>query len=205
MPQTRFVLKKALELGKRVVVVVNKIDRTSARPAYVVDTTFELFCDLKATDEQVRALMDFDFLGFIRGQSCSAGYLIKNVVRPPQPFGFSQHDHDSLTTRLYWIDHCQAAIVSLLIPPWDGSQGQRQGRTGPDGPAVAFAVRLPCGVRQWVPGHCGPGPKRYGGEPGAPVRDHPALRGPPQGQPQCTPPDAGERTGSLAPAVGCHN
>jgi GTP-binding protein len=54
MPQTRFVLKKALELGQRVVVVVNKIDRPSARPAYVVDTTFELFCDLKATDEQVR-------------------------------------------------------------------------------------------------------------------------------------------------------
>ena len=52
MPQTRFVLKKALEIGLKVVVVVNKIDREGARPDYVVDTTFDLFCNLGATDEQ---------------------------------------------------------------------------------------------------------------------------------------------------------
>ena len=52
MPQTRFVLKKALELEKKVVVVVNKIDREGARPDWVVDTTFDLFCSLGATDEQ---------------------------------------------------------------------------------------------------------------------------------------------------------
>jgi GTP-binding protein len=52
MPQTRFVLKKALELKKKVVVVVNKIDREGARPDWVVDTTFDLFCSLGATDEQ---------------------------------------------------------------------------------------------------------------------------------------------------------
>ena len=46
MPQTRFVLKKALEIGLKVVVVVNKIDREGARPDYVVDTTFDLFCNL---------------------------------------------------------------------------------------------------------------------------------------------------------------
>lgn len=51
-PQTRFVLKKALELGLQAVVVVNKIDRPSARPAYVVDKTFDLFCDLNANDKQ---------------------------------------------------------------------------------------------------------------------------------------------------------
>lgn len=54
MPQTRFVLKKALELGQTVVVVVNKVDRPSARPDYVVNTTFELFVELNASDEQVR-------------------------------------------------------------------------------------------------------------------------------------------------------
>lgn len=54
MPQTRFVLKKALELGHRVVVVVNKVDRPSARVEYVINSTFELFCELDATDEQVR-------------------------------------------------------------------------------------------------------------------------------------------------------
>jgi GTP-binding protein len=52
MPQTRFVTKKALALNKKVVVVVNKIDRPAARPDWVVDSTFELFMDLGATDEQ---------------------------------------------------------------------------------------------------------------------------------------------------------
>ncbi|PIA53620.1 hypothetical protein AQUCO_00900295v1 [Aquilegia coerulea] len=52
MPQTRFVLKKALEFGLSVVVVVNKIDRSSARPEFVVNSTFELFIELNANDEQ---------------------------------------------------------------------------------------------------------------------------------------------------------
>ncbi|VFQ78500.1 unnamed protein product [Cuscuta campestris] len=52
MPQTRFVLKKALEFGHAVVVVVNKIDRPSARPDFVVNATFELFIELNASDEQ---------------------------------------------------------------------------------------------------------------------------------------------------------
>ncbi|KAK1577695.1 hypothetical protein Q3G72_023956 [Acer saccharum] len=52
MPQTRFVLKKALEFGLAVVVVVNKIDRPSARPDFVINSTFELFIELNATDEQ---------------------------------------------------------------------------------------------------------------------------------------------------------
>ena len=52
MPQTRFVLKKALELNKKVVVVVNKVDRPAARTDWVIDQTFELFCDLGANDNQ---------------------------------------------------------------------------------------------------------------------------------------------------------
>lgn len=52
MPQTRFVLRKALSLDKKVVVVVNKIDRPAARPDYVIDAVFDLFCELDATDEQ---------------------------------------------------------------------------------------------------------------------------------------------------------
>lgn len=51
-PQTRFVLKKALNLGLRVLVVVNKIDKPASRPEYVIDKTFDLFCELGATDEQ---------------------------------------------------------------------------------------------------------------------------------------------------------
>ncbi|GFY96229.1 elongation factor family protein [Actinidia rufa] len=52
MPQTRFVLKKALEFGHAVVVVVNKIDRPSARADFVINSTFELFIELNASDEQ---------------------------------------------------------------------------------------------------------------------------------------------------------
>ncbi|MFN8423629.1 MAG: translational GTPase TypA [Anaerolineae bacterium] len=52
MPQTRFVLRKALELGHRAVVVVNKLDREYARPEWAVDATFDLFIDLGASDEQ---------------------------------------------------------------------------------------------------------------------------------------------------------
>ena len=53
MPQTRFVLRKALELGKVPVVVVNKVDRPDARPMEVVDETLELFIELGATAEQL--------------------------------------------------------------------------------------------------------------------------------------------------------
>ncbi len=53
MPQTRFVLKKALSLGKKVIVVVNKIDRPMARPAEVVDGVLDLFIELGADDDQI--------------------------------------------------------------------------------------------------------------------------------------------------------
>lgn len=53
MPQTRFVTKKALALGLKPIVVVNKVDRPSARPSWVVDQTFDLFSNLEASDEQL--------------------------------------------------------------------------------------------------------------------------------------------------------
>ena len=53
MPQTRFVLQKALDLGHRVIVVVNKIDRPDARVKEVVDEVLELFMELNATEEQL--------------------------------------------------------------------------------------------------------------------------------------------------------
>jgi GTP-binding protein len=52
MPQTRFVLKKAIDAGHRIVVVINKIDKPDARPAWVLDQTFDLFVSLGATDAQ---------------------------------------------------------------------------------------------------------------------------------------------------------
>ncbi|MFA5825591.1 MAG: translational GTPase TypA [Candidatus Paceibacterota bacterium] len=53
MPQTRFVTRKALALGLRPIVVINKVDRPGARPDWVVDQTFDLFDKLGATDEQL--------------------------------------------------------------------------------------------------------------------------------------------------------
>ena len=53
MPQTRFVLKKALGLKKKVVVVINKIDRPGARPAEVVDEVIDLFIELGADEDQI--------------------------------------------------------------------------------------------------------------------------------------------------------
>lgn len=53
MPQTRFVLKKSLELGLKPIVVINKIDKPAARVEWVLDQVFELFLDLGATDEQL--------------------------------------------------------------------------------------------------------------------------------------------------------
>lgn len=52
MPQTRFVLKKALEMGHRAIVVINKVDRKGAEPDWALNQTFDLFIELGATDEQ---------------------------------------------------------------------------------------------------------------------------------------------------------
>ncbi len=51
MPQTRFVLKKALQMGHKIIVVINKIDKPGARPNWVLDKTFDLFVELGASDE----------------------------------------------------------------------------------------------------------------------------------------------------------
>src|SRR5580698_10381372 len=53
MPQTRFVTSKALALGHKAIVVINKIDRADARPDWVVDQTFDLFHELGANEEQL--------------------------------------------------------------------------------------------------------------------------------------------------------
>ena len=53
MPQTRFVLQKALKLGKKPLVVINKIDRDGARPEEVIDEVIDLFIELGADDDQI--------------------------------------------------------------------------------------------------------------------------------------------------------
>src|SRR5574344_585675 len=53
MPQTRFVLKKAFEAGAKPIVVINKVDKPSARPAEVIDEVLELFIDLGCDEEEL--------------------------------------------------------------------------------------------------------------------------------------------------------
>ena len=71
MPQTKFVLRKSLELGHKVLVVVNKIDKPMARPDEVVDLTFDLFSNLGASDEQ----LDFPYMYAIAREGVALKHL----------------------------------------------------------------------------------------------------------------------------------
>ena len=78
MPQTRFVLDKALSLNLRPVVVINKLDKPVARPAEIQNKVFDLFCELDASDEQ----LDFPTL-FASGRD---GWAIRNLDDTPESF-----------------------------------------------------------------------------------------------------------------------
>src|SRR5437879_7160616 len=75
MPQTRFVTRKALALGLKPIVVVNKIDRPGARPDYVINATFDLFDKLHATEAQ----LDFPVLY----ASALNGYAVNRLEELP--------------------------------------------------------------------------------------------------------------------------
>jgi len=75
MPQTKFVLRKALELDLPVIVCINKIDRPEARPDEVIDEILELFMDLEASDEQ----LDCPFLY----TSAKSGYAVLDLNQTP--------------------------------------------------------------------------------------------------------------------------
>lgn len=116
MPQTRFVTKKALALGLKPIVVINKIDKPSSRPSWVIDQTFELFDNLGATDEQ----LDFPIVyasglsGFAKleetDESSDMRPLFDTILKhTPAPSGsadeplqlqISQLDYDNYTGRL---------------------------------------------------------------------------------------------------------
>jgi GTP-binding protein len=80
MPQTRFVLQKALELNLRVIVAINKIDRPDARPDEIVDEVLELFMELDASDEQ----MDSPFI-FCSARTGVAGTDYNNLASDMTP------------------------------------------------------------------------------------------------------------------------
>jgi GTP-binding protein len=72
MPQTRFVLRKALQLNKKVILVINKIDRDGSNPMAVIDKTFELFLELNATEEQIEFPVVF--------ASAKEGYAVNSLT-----------------------------------------------------------------------------------------------------------------------------
>ena len=98
MPQTRFVLSKALEQNLKPILFINKIDKKDARPLEVVDMTFNLFMELNATDEQ----LDFPIVYGIAkegiaklsldDESSSIEPLLETILKQVEPFKGSEND-----------------------------------------------------------------------------------------------------------------
>ena len=98
MPQTRFVLNKALEQNLKPILFINKIDKKDARPLEVVDMTFNLFMELNATDEQ----LDFPIIyGVARDGYCSTNLeemgtdispLLDTIINTVKPFEGNEND-----------------------------------------------------------------------------------------------------------------
>lgn len=99
MPQTRFVLNKALEQNLRPILFINKIDKKDARPEEVVDMTFNLFMELNATDEQ----LDFPIIyGIAKKGTCTTKLeeegtdispLLETIINQVEPFKGSEDDN----------------------------------------------------------------------------------------------------------------
>jgi GTP-binding protein len=100
--QTRFVLRKALENKLKPVVVINKIDRENARPHQVLDELFDLFVELKATDEQ----LDFPIIY----TSAKNGFAVRELFTTANPSG-DGHKNNKDMTPLF------EAIVQHVPPP----------------------------------------------------------------------------------------
>ncbi len=99
MPQTRFVLKKALEQNLKPILFINKIDKANARPEEVVDMTFNLFMELNATDEQ----LDFPIIyGIARDgiaqydlqtKGTNIEPLLETILKQVEPFKGNENDY----------------------------------------------------------------------------------------------------------------
>ena len=121
MPQTKFVTAKALSLGLKPIVVVNKIDRPGCDPHKVVDQTFDLFCGLGATDEQ----LDFPVVY----ASAKEGYAMMDpddepgtmdclfdtiMEKVPAPSGDADAPLQLLATTLDWDDYIGRIVVGRI-------------------------------------------------------------------------------------------
>ncbi len=109
MPQTRFVLNKALEQNLRPILFINKIDKKDARPEEVVNMTFDLFCDLNANDEQ----LDFPIVYGIakEGKSTTDLSKMEDTIEPlldtvlAQVKPFEGNENDDLQLQISSLDY----------------------------------------------------------------------------------------------------
>lgn len=122
LPQTRFVLKKALESGKKIIVVINKIDRKDARPSEVLNEIYDLFIDLDATEEQI----EFPVLYAIGKQGIAKNSIEEESsdLRPlldkileviPGPFHFPEIPFQMLVADLDYSDYLGRLAIGKVI------------------------------------------------------------------------------------------
>ncbi|MDQ6996138.1 MAG: translational GTPase TypA [Mariprofundus sp.] len=121
MPQTKFVTSKALSLGLKPIVVVNKIDREGSDPDSVVDLTFDLFASLGATDEQLdfpvvyaSAKNGYGMLDLSEESDnliCLFDTILKQV---PSPEGDSNAPLQMLATTLDWDDYIGRIVIGRI-------------------------------------------------------------------------------------------
>ncbi|MFO0646270.1 MAG: translational GTPase TypA [Polyangiales bacterium] len=122
LPQTRFVLRKALARGFPVIVVINKIDRPDARPAEVLNEVFDLFCDLEASDAQA----DFPVLYAIGRQGLAKHKLEDTstnliplfdtvVSRVPPPSGNVDAPLRMIVTSLDYDDYVGRLAIGRIV------------------------------------------------------------------------------------------
>jgi GTP-binding protein len=141
MPQTRFVLRKALELGRRAILVINKVDRNHARPAWAVDAAFDLFIELGATEDQA----DFPIIYCIAtaGQSGADPDNVEGSLKPlfdaivgylPAPTVDPDAPAQMLVTNLSYDDY-KGKIVMGRLYAGTLKRGQQIARIDRDGEA----------------------------------------------------------------------
>jgi GTP-binding protein len=121
MPQTRFVLQKALELGHKVIVVVNKTDRPDARNSEVVDEVLELLLDLDATNEQLESPVVF-----CSGRNGTASFspdvpgsdlrplFDKIIEHIPAPFGEEDKPLQALVSSIEYNDYVGRVAIGRV-------------------------------------------------------------------------------------------
>ncbi len=145
-PQTRFVLKKALEMGLRTIVVINKVDRKDADPERVLNETFDLFIELGATDEQadftvVYAVATTQQAGFTPDLEEDLQPLFQTILKEiPPPEVDNEGSLQMLVTTLAY-DNYRGLIAVGRIFSGSVKVGQQVARINSEGEVVPEVIR----------------------------------------------------------------